>query len=159
MRRRLPCVLTCLAVVLALPGLGLFGNCGGGFNPPESQSCASPDSVTLTTLELMRMDTVIEDGASLPIVYGTQGGTMISFHLSYETADPAPDCFAQSTTVTLSGDGGVADDTYTETRPLEAFPDGATEAMWFIGSFSPGQQATLHTEAYGVTLDRHVVLE
>jgi hypothetical protein len=141
-----------LLASLALPSLGFFGRCGG-FEEPNPEGCADPDAVVLTSLALHDMAGPIEDGATLPIVYGPQGGSMLSFRLAYE-GSPVPDCFAQETRITFADGYEVR-----EMRALRAFAEGETEAMWFIEDFRPGQEVAIRAEAYGLSVERMVRLE
>lgn len=148
-------------VVLSIVSVGGFCQGGGGGPVPESEVCRMPaGEASIDTLAVRSIETreILSDGDALPFTVGGQGTTMIGVRLVLTGAD-VPACMAQETTVT-----GPEDEPWASASvalPTTERPDGTfiTGDLWLFPTFDAMGEATVRTEAYGVTHEVRVRLE
>jgi hypothetical protein len=156
-----------LTIALVLPAGG--GCVGGGCNPSPpfpDDSCVDPSSVTVDTLEIGagegELFAPLSDGEIRPIVFGSQGGTMVTLTLRVTGTD-LPGCVAQTTTLTGTG-GQPGDLTFTDDQPKHIYPrdDGSFTTRFIYIQFwdlESGDPAVLHTEAGGLSDEVGIYLD
>lgn len=83
--------------------------CAGG-SPPQAETCNAPFSGTFSGRVWISEDRAgapeLEDGATVPVVFGAQGFAMIPYRVHVD-GDGAPDCVRIRTTLTLDAMEGV----------------------------------------------------
>ena len=150
------------AITLAISALGCNPGGGNVLAPPiDTCSVPSPGSVDQLDVGAATPDdldgiattfTPLVDGDGVPLIRGSQGGTMIGLILRVSGAS-APSCLSQQTTVTDSGGARVT----AATSPLTTYaqPDGTrlTHPLWMpanypatflVGVVAANQSLALH---------------
>jgi hypothetical protein len=135
------------------------GGCGSSCNtdPPfPDDSCFEPDTYTLTELDIGagedELFVPLPDNEIRPIVYGPQGGSMVTVTLGMRGAD-VPACVAQATTLIPVSGGELRG---SEEQPKRTYlqEDGSYTTRYLYIQFwdlYPGDSVRVHTEAGGLT--------
>ena len=151
--------------------LALVGALGCGPRPsgPTTDSCATPSSGSVDSVELGAASaadlnggssspfTLLHDGDGMTLVHGGQGATMLGFTLRV-TGASAPSCLGQKTTVN-DADGAFVTQS---TAPLTTYaqPDGSrtTHPVWMPAEYPATFVVTTAATGQSVTVHLHLLL-
>jgi hypothetical protein len=155
-----------IGVLLALAcALG----CGPRPSVPATDSCASPSSGSVDSVELGGTTsadlnggvpatfTPLHDGDGMSLVHGGQGATMLGFVLRV-TGASAPSCLGQQTSVTDTDGARVT----ASTAPLTTYaqPDGSREThpIWLPADYPATFVVTSAATGQSVAVHLHLLL-